>query len=351
MIPLERAEAFCAAYGLRAPILMAPMAGASPPELAIAVAKAGGMGACGALSMEAGAIASWASKVRAGTNGAFQINTWIPDANPARDAAHEAQVRAFLGDWGPEVPADAGDAPLPDFDAQCAGMLAAGPSVISSIMGLYSPDFVAAMKARGVRWFATVTSVADARAAEEAGADAVIAQGAEAGGHRGSFAPEDAERGMVGTFSLVPAVVDAVSVPVIATGGIGDARGVAAALILGASAVQIGTALLRTVEAGIASPWADAIGQAAPEDTIPTRAFSGRLARAIRSPYTEAEMPDPAPYPLQRAFTGPMRADALASGDPNRMQMWAGQSAALARADGAEQVVTQMWAGARQLLE
>lgn len=326
------------------------MAGASPPALAIAVARAGGMGACGALSMDAAGIAGWVSAVRAGTNGAFQINTWIPDAEPVRDAVHEAQLRAFLGAWGPEVPEGAGDAPLVDFDAQCAGMLATGPSVISSIMGLYPPDFVEAMKARGVRWFATVTSVADARAAEEAGADAVIAQGFEAGGHRGSFTSEEAERGMVGTFSLVPAVVDAVSVPVIATGGIADARGVAAALLLGASAVQVGTALLRTPEAGIAGPWADAIGQAMPEGTMPTRAFSGRLARAIRSPYTEVEMPEPAPYPLQRALTGLMRADALATGDPDRMQMWAGQSAGLARAEGAEQVVMEMWEGAQRLL-
>ncbi len=350
MTPLQRANAFCATYSLRAPILMAPMAGASPPELAVAVARAGGMGACGALMMTGAQIEEWATQVRAKTNGAFQINTWIPDPAPARDPAHEARLRAFLGEWGPPVPEPTDDAPLPDFDAQCEAMLAAGPSVISSIMGLYPPDFVAAMKARGVRWFATVTTVADARAAEEAGADVIIAQGSEAGGHRGAFEAAEAEQGMVGTFSLVPAVADAVSVPVIATGGIADARGVAAALMLGASAVQIGTALLRTPEAGIAAPWADAIGQVQAEDTMPTRAFSGRMARAIRTPYTLAaanpDAPQPAPYPLQRTLTAPMRA----AGNPDGMQMWAGQSAALARAEGAEQIVAEIWEGTRKLL-
>ena len=350
MTPLHRAEAFCDAYGLDAPILMAPMAGASPPALAAAVMRGGGMGACGALSMDADGIADWTARVRAAANGAFQINTWIPDAPPRRDPAHEARVRAFLEDWGPPVPDDAGDAPAPSFESQCAAMMAAGPSVVSSIMGLYPSDLVAAMKARGIRWFAAVTTVADARAAVEAGADAVVAQGAEAGGHRGTFAPEDAERGMIGTFALVPAVADAVSVPVIATGGIGDARGVAAALMLGASAVQVGTVLLRTPEAGLPAPWADAIGGAAPEDTMATRAFSGRTARAIRNVYAESAMPDPAPYPLQRAFTAPMRAAAQAAGDTDRMQMWAGQSARLARTDGAAELVAQMWRDARRLL-
>ncbi len=354
MTPHHRVNAFCTAYGLRLPILMAPMAGASPPALAVAVARAGGMGACGALSMDAAQIHAWAEHVRTQTNGAFQINTWIPDPAPVRDRAQEAQLRAFLGQWGPDVPPEAGDAPLADFEAQCAAMLTAGPSVISSIMGLYPAAFVTAMKERGIRWFATVTTVAEARAAEDAGADAVIAQGAEAGGHRGSFDAENAEAGMVGSFALIPAVADAVSLPVIATGGIADGRGVAAALVLGASAVQIGTALLRTPEAAIPASWAEAIGRTAPEETVPTRAFSGRLARAIRTPYTIAaaaqDSPLPAPYPTQRALTGPLRREAQAANDPARMQMWAGQSAALTRPDDAERMVSALWKSAESFL-
>jgi nitronate monooxygenase len=184
---LARAEAFCKANDLRIPILLAPMAGACPPSLSIAVANAGGLGACGALLMPPAAIKAWASEVRAASNGGFQINLWIPDPPPPRDAAAEAAVRAFLGNWGPEVAPEAGDAAPPDFAAQCEAMLETGPAIISSIMGLYPPAFVARMKARGVKWFATATTVAEARRAEDAGADAIVAQGMEAGGHRGAF--------------------------------------------------------------------------------------------------------------------------------------------------------------------
>lgn len=351
---LARAGKFCAENGIRVPILMAPMAGASPPELAIAVANGGGMGACGALLMGPEEIGDWASKMRAGSNGAFQINLWTPDPAPVRDAGHEADLRAFLAGWGPEVPADAGNAAPLDFDAQCAAILAAGPAVISSIMGLYPATFVAAMKERGIKWYATATTVAEARAAEAAGADAIIAQGAEAGGHRGAFEAGDAATALVGLVSLLPAVADAVTVPVVATGGIADARGVAAALTLGASAVQIGTGLLRAPEAQISPVWADAIGRAAPEDTIATRAFSGRLGRAIRTAYVTAagagDAPDPAPYPVQRGLTAPMRTAAAQAGNLDAMQAWAGQSAGLARAEPAAGIVTALWDDAQKLL-
>ncbi|MEM7188310.1 MAG: nitronate monooxygenase [Pseudomonadota bacterium] len=345
--PLSRADAFCEAYNLTAPILMAPMAGACPPSLAIAVGKGGGMGACGALLMSPDKIAEWAGQVRAGSNGAFQMNLWIPDPDPVRDPAHESEVRAFLGGFGPDVPAEAADVSLQDFDAQCDALLDAGPAVISSIMGLYPPQFVARMKERGVKWFATATTVFEAMAAEEAGADVIVAQGMEAGGHRGAFDAGDAADRLVGLFALLPAVVDAVRVPVVATGGIADARGIAAALMLGASAVQIGTGLLRTPEAGTPTPWADAIAEALPEGTAATRAFSGRLGRSVRTAYVEAanapDAPEPAPYPIQRALTGPMRAEAGQAGDIERMQAWAGQSAALASDAPAADLVRDLW--------
>ena len=141
------------------------------------------------------------------------------------------------------------------------------------------------MKSKGIKWLATATTVAEAKAAESAGADVIVAQGMEAGGHRGAFLTwMQAEARMVGLFSLLPAVVDAVKVPVVATGGIADGRGVAAALLLGASAAQVGTAFLRCPEAKISRAWADAIGRAAPEDTMVTHSFSGRLAAALRPP-------------------------------------------------------------------
>lgn len=345
-----RTGAFCARFGVRVPVLMAPMAGACPPRLAAAVANAGGMGACGALPLDADGIGAWAREVRGRSNGAFQMNLWVPDPAPVRDTAHEAEVRAFLGAWGPEVRAEAGDAGPLDFAAQCEAVLAAGPAAVSSIMGVFPAGFVARLKTQGIAWFATVTTVAEAQAAEAAGADVVVAQGMEAGGHRGAFDAAAAERGMVGLFALVPAVVDAVGVPVVATGGIGDGRGVAAALLLGASAVQVGTGFLRCPEAEVG--WADGLAGAAPEDTVVTRAFSGRAGRALATGFVRAAAagPRPAPYPVQRGLTAAMRGEAAAAGDLARMQAWAGQSAGLARAEGAGAVVERLWGEARGLL-
>src|SRR5262249_31283173 len=232
---LARAAAFCDQFTLRVPILMAPMASACPPSLAIAVANAGGLGGCGALMMQPEAIRKWASDVRAGTNGGFQFNLWIPDPPPKRDAAAEAAVRDFLADWGPPVPLEAGNVVLPDFQAQCDALLEASPAIVSSIMGLYPDRFVTRMKSKGIKWFATVTTVSEAEEAESAGADAVIVQGMEAGGHRSAFDVTQAETRMVGLFSLSSGVADAVNIPVVATGGIADGAGIAAALLLGAS--------------------------------------------------------------------------------------------------------------------
>ena len=354
---LRRAATFCRDFELRLPILMAPMAGACPASLAIAVAQAGGLGGCGALLMKPEAIKAWAADVRAKTNGGFQINLWIPDPPPPRDAAHEAKVRSFLGQWGPEVTPEAGDTSLIEFDAQCEAMIDAGPAIVSSIMGVYPAAYVARLKERGIKWLANVTTVAEAREAVAAGADAVVAQGMEAGGHRGAFEATRAGEALVGLFALLPAVVDAVGdrVPVVATGGIADSRGIAAAYLLGASAVQIGTGLLRTPEAGIVPAWADALAKAQPEDTTATRAFSGRLGRSIRTAYVSAanstEAPAPAPYPVQRGLTQAMRDQGAKTNDIERIQAWAGQAARLAPAEPAGDYVRRIWDEARALLD
>jgi nitronate monooxygenase len=350
----KRAEDFCGRLGIRAPILLAPMAGASAPSLSIAVANAGGLGSCGVLLMQPEEILAWSREVRSNSNGAFQLNVWIPDPPPVRDEIHEAKVREFLANWGPEVPKEAGDAAPPDFDSQLAAMLEAGPPIISSVMGLYPRPFVEKMKARGILWFANISTVSEAKAAEAAGADVIVAQGSEAGGHRGCFSAQDAIARQVGLFSLLPAVVDAVKVPVVATGGIADARGVAAALMLGASAAQIGTGFLRSPEAKIHAAWADALGGAAPEDTMISRVFSGRAGRSLATEYVKAATaklaPEPAPYPVQRGLSSRMRTEAGKVGDVNRMQAWAGQSAGLAKAIPAGEILNNVWNGARALL-
>ena len=233
-------------------------------------------------------------------------------------------------------------------------MLEAGPTIISSIMGLFPEQFVARMKSKGIKWLATVTTVSEAKAAESAGADIIVAQGMEAGGHRGAFDATQAETRMVGLFSLLPTVVDAVKLPVVAAGGIADGRGVAAALLLGASAVQIGTALLRCPEARVASAWADAIGRTAPEETMVSRVFSGRPARSIANAYARAatspSAPPPAPYPVQRGLTQAMRDAATKENDIEQMQAWAGQSASLARSIPAGELVRRLWDDAQALL-
>ena len=349
-----RAQAFCSRFGLKLPVLLAPMAGACPPSLSIAVLNAGGLGACGALLMQPEEIIAWANEVGSKGNEPYQLNLWIPDPPPLRDRDHEARLRAFLERFGPPVPANAGDAKPPDFAAQCEAFLAIKPPIVSSIMGIYPAAFASKLKQAGIAWFANATTVAEARAAEDAGADAIVAQGMEAGGHRGTFEASEAERRQVGLFALLPAVVDAVKIPVVATGGIGDARGVAAALLLGASAAQIGTVLLRCPEARLHPVWADALAGTAPEDTMITRAFTGRAGRSIATEYVRAatapDAPLPAPYPVQRALTATMRSEAQKVGDVSRMQVWAGQSARLARAEPAGQVVRDIWDGARALL-
>lgn len=332
------------------------MAGASPPPLSIAVQQAGGLGACGALLMTPEEIIAWSQSVRAAGAQAFQLNNWIPGPQVPRDPQHEAQLGTFLARWGPQTkttPEVAGAA-LPNFEAQCEAMLAVHPAAISSIMGVFPPRYVRQVKGEGVAWFATVSTVAEGRAAEAAGADVLIAQGMEAGGHRGCFDPQLGEAQLVGLAALVPAVVDAVNIPVVATGGIADGRGIAAALLLGASAVQIGTGFLRCPETELYPAWAEALAHCAPEDTLVSRVFSGRAGRSIANAYVRAATasgaPPAAPYPIQRALTAPMRRAALREGDVQRMQVWAGQSARLAQAVPAGELAASVWREAQRLL-
>lgn len=353
MASSDRAKQFCDRFGMRVPVLQAPMAGSCPVELAAAVTQAGGMGALGAVLEMPDRISSWAEQFRARSSGPLQINLWIPespDKGSTDRGRHADGARSFLTQFGP--PGDQPETPAPPvFDEQCEALLEARPTVVSSTMGVFKPAYVERLHAQGIAWFACATNLDDALAAQNAGADVVVAQGMEAGGHRGGFDQDDTEHSDVGLFALIPWFADHLDVPVVATGGIADGRGVAAALALGASAVQVGTGLLGCPETATDPEWVSALHGLAPDATMPTRAYSGRLARAVSTAFlkawSEPGAPSPARFPDQMRLVTQWR---RGGNSVDRASYWAGQSAALATADPAAEVVARMWREASALL-
>lgn len=332
---------------LACPIIQAPLAGGGDtPALVAAVAEAGGLGFIGAAYLTPAQIADAARDVRARTTRPFGINLFAPvlAAPPGNPHAAVARVAPFYTELGlpaPVVPTAAADG----FAAQLDAALASGASVFSFTLGIVPPAAIAGARRCGMTVIGTATTVDEACALEQAGVDAIVVQGSEAGGHRGSFAVPF-ERGMIGLIALVPQVADAVGVPVIASGGIMDGRGIAAALTLGASAVQLGTAFLTCDEAGVPDVYKEAILAAREDGTRITRAFSGRPARGIVNRFmTAVDSDDPdaiLPFPMQNALTRPLRSAAAKAGRAELLSLWAGQGVRLARRQPAGALVTRL---------
>jgi nitronate monooxygenase len=322
--------------GVDCPIIQAPMAGAATPALAAAVCNAGGLGSLGCATDSPDELRARVDELRGATNRPFNLNFFVhepPAPKPEAEDETRARLAPFYDELGlGEVPA--AREPFPAFDGErLAALLELRPAVASFHFGLPAPAAVRALKEAGVLILSSATTVAEAKALAEAGADAVVAQGWEAGGHRGTFA-SPFEGARVGTLALVPQVADAVEVPVIAAGGIADGRGIAAAFALGASGVQLGTAFLSCPEAQVTVPHRAALRAARDEDTRLTRAFSGRPARGLRNRYVEAMAPfdDALPsFPRLSSLTGPLGRASAARGSPDFIPLWSGQAVALNR--------------------
>lgn len=327
------------------PIVQAPMSGAQCADLAAAVSGAGALGSlpCGLLGPEQ--IRAEVDALRARTSKPFNLNFFCHQAPGDVDLrAWRARLAPYYDELRAEVPPPS--SPLRPFgDEQCAVVEEVRPEVVSFHFGLPPEHLLARVRATGAKVLATATTVDEARWLAARGCDAIIAQGLEAGGHRGMFLSDDVTT-QVGTLALVPQVVDAVQVPVIAAGGIMDARGIVAAFALGAAGVQLGTAYLACVEAKLSSLHRAALAQARDNGTAVTSAFSGKAARCVVNRFVREVGPaarEAPPFPWPLAVVGPLRAKAEAAGSSDFSPLWIGQGAPLARAMPAATLTTTLW--------
>jgi nitronate monooxygenase len=323
---------------LDAPIVQGPFGGGlSAVDLVVAVSESGGLGSFGVHHLGAGGIRDVAARIRARTRRSFALNLWVPlgDSDEPRLSNDQWQralemLAPYYGALGVPLP----DRPArfaPRYEEQVETVLELKPAVFSFVFGVPATDVLERCRSAGIVTLGAATTAAEARLLADAGVDMIVATGFEAGGHRVSFLQEP-ENCLTGTLSLVPQVRDAVKVPVIAAGGIADGRGVAAALTLGASGVQIGTAFLACDESNAHPLHREKLFSPAAQRTSLTRAFSGRLARSIHNEFVDAfrgkdgMLP---PYPVQNWLTAQFRAAALAAGRTDIVSLWSGQGAPL----------------------
>lgn len=335
-------------FGIELPIIQAPMAGAQGSAMAIAVSNAGGLGSLPCAMLTPDALRSELQAITTQTTRPYNVNFFchtppVPDA--AREAAWRAALAPYYAEFGIDpasVPAGGGRTP---FNAEAADLLEAlKPPVVSFHFGLPSPALLARVKAWGAQVLASATTVEEARWLEANGADAVIAQGLEAGGHRGIFLSDDLTT-QVGTMALLPQILRAVKLPVIAAGGIADARGVAAAMALGAAGVQVGTSYLLCPEATTTPLHRAALASPRAEHTVLTNLITGRPARGMRNRLLDELGPlsdAPPAFPLATAALAPLKAAAEQAGRDDFSTLWSGQNATGCRAIPAAQLTREL---------
>ena len=344
-------------FGIELPIIQAPMAGATTVDMVVATAKAGGLGSLPSAQLDVDGLRKALSEIRASTGAPINVN-FFSHSPPPDDPAAQMRWRALLAPYYVEAGLDpaapvSGAGRVPFDTAFCKVVEEFGPEVVSFHFGLPEEALVRRVKATGAKLISSATTVAEAVRLEAKGVDAVIAMGFEAGGHRGNFLTEDMST-QVGTMALVPQIVDAIRVPVIAAGGIADGRGVAAALMLGASAVQVGTAYLFCPEARIPVVHADALAAAGDDSTAITNVFTGRPARGVVNrlmrelgPLSEGV---PA-FPTAGGALAPIRAKAEAGKRNDFTNLWSGQAARLAPRMGAEALTRELYRTALDVID
>lgn len=333
--------------GLKFPIIQAPMAGgATTPELVAAVSNAGGLGSLGAGYMNPPELRSALKAIRELTNKPFAVNLFIP----GKYHATTAQIQESCNDIEQSCPelniqVEALVEPYaPSFEEQINILIEEKIPVFSYAFGLLDAEWIDKFKNNDTFLIGTATTLAEAYALEKSGIDALVAQGSEAGGHRGTFIGKE-EDGLIGLFCLVPQLVDQIKIPIIAAGGIMDGRGIIAAFDLGAEGVQMGTAFLSCFETGIPDIYKHTLLTQQQDNTVLTRAFSGKLARGIHNQFIERmdkKKTNILDYPIQNALTTTMRKKAKEKNNIDFMSMWAGQSAPLCRSMPAGELISAL---------
>lgn len=338
------------------PIVLAPMAGVMDAELVIAVAEAGGLGSLPCAMLSAEKAREQVNIIRQRVSAPVNMNFFCHqpvDPDPAREAGWKQRLSSYYRELelDPAAPVNAANR-APFDDAMCAVVEELKPEVVSFHFGLPQPALLKRVKAAGALVLASATVVREAVWLEQNGADVIIAQGAEAGGHRGMFLTDKLAE-QVGTFALVPQVVDAVRVPVIAAGGIADGRGIAAAFALGASGVQIGSAYLRCPESKVIAPARSALAQASDESTVITNVMTGRLARGVANRVMREVgpiSPDAPAFPHAATALGPLKAAAEKRGRVDFTNLWAGQALPLGTELAAAELTRKLVADAQARL-